>query len=188
MKKLLKIIPLVILLCFTSSYQQGEEVVKEVPAKETLRVGTFDSRAIVVAYVRSEPAKQLLSNHFEKLNKAKEEGDEKLVKELEALGQAYQQVQHQQGFSTASVAEYLEKVKAELPKIAEDAGIDIIVSKWEVMYINPSIEIVDVTSHLVKLFKPDERALKIIEELTKQAPMPLLELLLEIQKEKQNFN
>ena len=158
------------------------------PAEEKLRVGTFDSRAIVVAYVRSEPAKQLLSNHFEKLNKAKEEGDEKLVKELEALGQAYQQVQHQQGFSTASVAEYLEKVKAELPKIAEDAGIDIIVSKWEVMYINPSIEIVDVTSHLVKLFKPDERALKIIEELTKQAPMPLLELLLEIQKEKQNFN
>ena len=183
MKKLLKIIPLVILLCFTSSYQQGEEVVKEVPAKETLRVGTFDSRAIVVAYVRSEPAKQLLSNHFEKLNKAKEEGDEKLVKELEALGQAYQQVQHQQGFSTASVAEYLEKVKAELPKIAEDAGVDIIVSKWEVMYRNPSIEIVDVTSHLVKLFKPDDSALKLIEELLEQAPMPLLDLLIEIRKE-----
>jgi len=183
MKKLLLILPLVFLLCFAFSYQQGEELVKEVPAKETLRVGTFDSRAIAVAYLRSEPVEQLVSNHFEKLNKAKEEGDEKLVKELEALGQAYQQVQHQQGFSTASVAEYLEKVKAELPKIAEDAGVDIIVSKWEVIYRNPSIEIVDVTSHLVKLFNPDERTLEIIEELLEQAPMPLLDLLIEIRKE-----
>jgi len=183
MKKLLKIIPLVFLLCFAFSSQQDEELVKEVLAKETLRVGTYDSRAIVIAYVRSEPVEQLVSNHFEKLNNAKEEGDEKLVKELETLGQAYQQVQHQQGFSIASVAEYLEKVKAELPKIAEDAGVDIIVSKWEVVYRNPSIDIVDVTSHLVKLFKPDERTLKIIEGLTKQAPMPLLDLLIEIRKE-----
>ncbi len=185
MKKLLTIIPLVILLCFTFGYQQGEEVVKEVPAKETLRVGTFDSRAIAVAYLRSEPVKQLVSNHFEKYNKAKEEGDEKLVKELEALAQAYQQVQHQQGFSIASVADILEKVKAELPKIAEDAGVDIIVSKWELVYRNPSIEIVDVTSHLVKLFNPDERTLKmIIEEIPKHAPVPLVELLIEKSKEK----
>ncbi len=155
------------------------------PAKETLRVGTFDSRAIAAAYLRSEPVKQLVNIHFEKLNKAKEEGDEKLVKELEALGQAYQQVQHQQGFSIASVADILEKVKAELPKIAEDAGVDIIVSKWEVVYRNPSIEIVDVTSHLVKLFNPDERTLKMItEDLPKQAPVPLVELLIELSKEK----
>lgn len=183
MKKLFRVIPLVSLLCFTFSYQQGEEVVKEVLAKETLRVGTFDSRAIAIAYLRSEPVKQLVSNHFEKLNKAKEEGDEKLVKELEALGQAYQQVQHQQGFSIASVAEYLEKVRAEFPNLAEDAGVDIIVSKWEVVYRNPSTEIFDVTSHLVKLFNPDEETLKIIEGLTKQAPFPLVELLIEIRKE-----
>jgi len=155
------------------------------PAEEKLRVGTFDSRAIAIAYGRSEPVKQLVSIHFEKYNKAKEEGDEKLVKELEALGQASQQVLHQQGFSTASVADILEKVKAELPKISEDAGVDIIVSKWEVVYRNPSIEIVDVTSHLVKLFNPDETTLKmIIEDLPKQAPLPLVELLIELSKEK----
>ena len=154
------------------------------PAEEKLRVGTYDSRAIAIAYVRSEPVKQLVSNHFEKLNKAKEEGDEKLVKELEALGQAYQQEQHQQGFSIASVADYLEKVKAELPNLAADTGVDIIVSKWELVYRNPSIEIVDVTSHLVKLFNPDDRTLKIVEELLKQAPIPLIDLLKEIRKEK----
>lgn len=71
---------------------------------------------------------------------------------------------HQQAFSITSVASILEKVKAELPKIAEEAGVDIIMSKWEVAYKNPSIEIVDVTSHLVKLFNPDERTLKTVED------------------------
>ena len=154
------------------------------PRQDTLQVGTFDSRAIAIAYGRSEPYNQLVSIHFEKYNKAKEEGDEKLIKELEALAQASQQVIHQQGFSAASVADILEKVKAELPKIAVDAGVDIIVSKWEVVYNNPLIEIVDVTSYLVKLFNPDDITLKIIEDIRKQTSIPLLELLLELKKVK----
>ena len=55
-------------------------------AEETLRVGTFDSRAIALAYGRSEPFNQYVGSLKEKRNKAKEEGNEKLVKELEALG------------------------------------------------------------------------------------------------------
>lgn len=91
---------------------------------------------------------------------------------------------HKRTFSTASVADILEKVKTELPKIAEKAGVDIIVSKWEAVYKNPSIEIVDITSHLVKLFNPDEKTLKTIEDLRKQIPIPLVKLLIELPKEK----
>ena len=36
----------------------------------------------------------------------------------------------------------------------------------------------------VKLFNPDDSTLKMVEELRKQAPLPLLELLLEMRKEK----
>jgi Skp family chaperone for outer membrane proteins len=154
------------------------------PAKETLRVGTFDSRAIATAYGNSEMFKQILSSMFEKYNQAKKEGNEKLIKELEALGPASQQVMHQQGFSIACVADILEKVEAELPKVAQEAGVDIIVSKWEVMFKNPSIETVDITSHLVKLFNPSERGLKWIESLQEQPPIPLIKLLLELPKEK----
>ena len=153
------------------------------PAKETLRVGTFDSRAIAVAYASSEMFGQYLNSMEEKHKKAKE-GDEKLIKELEALMPAYQQVMHQQVFSIASVADILDNVKAELPKIAEEAGVDIIMSKWEVAYKNPSIEIVDVTSHLVKLFNSDEEVLKTVEDLRKQTPIPLVKLLVELPKEK----
>lgn len=154
------------------------------PEKEILRVGTFDSRAIAIAYADSEMFRQELSSMREKYNKAKEEGNEKLIKEFEALGPASQQVMHQQGFSIACVAEILEKVEAELPKIAQEVGVDIIVSKWEVMYKNPSIEIVDVTSQLVKLYNPSERGLKSIEGLLKQPPLPLVKLLIAEKHEK----
>jgi hypothetical protein len=50
-------------------------------------------------------------------------------------------------------------------------------SKWELAYQNPSLEVVDVTSHLVKIFNPDERTLKILDELSKQPPIPLYEAL-----------
>ena len=57
-------------------------------------------------------------------------------------------------------------------------------SKWEVVYKDPSIEIVDVTSHLVMLFNPDETTLKLLEDLREQKPIALLELLLERKKDK----
>ena len=150
------------------------------PAKETLRVGTFDSRAIAHAYGLSEMAKPMVSDMRKKYILSKKEGNEELKIELKAL----QQVMQQQAFSVACVADILEKVESELPKVAKEAGVDIIVSKWEVMFKNPSIEIVDVTSHLVRLFNPGDSGLKEIESLKEQPPVPLLELLLELSKEK----
>ena len=150
------------------------------PAKETLRVGTFDSRVIAHAYAHSEMAKPMMNEMSKKYILAKKEGNEELRIELKAL----QQVMQQQAFSIACVADILEKVEAELPKVAEEAGMDIIVSKWEVMFKDPSVEIVDVTSHLVKLFNPSEGGLKEMESLREQPPVPLLDLLIELSKDK----
>jgi hypothetical protein len=152
------------------------------PTPKKFRVGTFDSRAIAIAYARSELHAPDMKNLRAKYEKAKAEKDEKTIKECEAEGPAQQQILHQQGFSIASVADILEKVKADLPKVAQETGVDLIVSKWEVAHAEPSIEIVDVTANLVKLFKPDERTLKILEELSKQPPVPLLDLLLSPEK------
>jgi hypothetical protein len=148
------------------------------PAEETLRVGIFDSRAIAHAYYLSGIGKQIMSSWVEKLNQAKKEGDDKLIKELQAWGQAIQLATHLQGFSIACVVDMFEKIEAELPKIAKEAGVDIIVSKREIVYKNPSIEIVDVTSDLAKLFNPDESALRIIEDLRTNTPVPLIEVLI----------
>jgi len=147
------------------------------PTPTKVRVGTFDSRAIAIAYARSALFAPVMQGLKDKYEKAKAEKNEKVIKELEAESITQQQLLHLQGFSIGSVADILEKVKDNLPKAAQEAGVDIIVSKWEVAYKNPSIEIVDVTSHLVKLFNPDEQTLKIIEGLSKQPPISLLEAL-----------
>jgi Skp family chaperone for outer membrane proteins len=143
--------------------------------KAKLRVGTFDSRAIAIAYVDTDDFKQALTKMKEEHKKAKAEGDEKKAKELEAKGEAQQQLLHTQGFSTASVGEYLEHVKDKIPAVAKQVGVDVIVSKWDMVYQSPDAEFVDVTDQLVKLFNPNEKMLKIGEELRKHPPISLEE-------------
>lgn len=160
---------------FLGSFIVFSALMASFPAQEKLRVGTFDSRAIAIA--NSRAFGQHVASLKEKYNKAKEEGNETLMKELEATGVSSQQLMHLQGVGKASVADILEKVKEDLPKIAEEAGVDLIVSQWEVWYRNPAVEIVDVTSHLAQLFDPDEITLKMIEEIRKKDPRPLVEIL-----------
>jgi hypothetical protein len=40
-----------------------------------------------------------------------------------------------------------------------------------VVYQNPAAEVVDITDALVKVFEPDERVLKIVQEMKKQSPL-----------------
>jgi hypothetical protein len=152
------------------------------PASKKFRVGVFDSRGVALAYARSELYAPVRRDLKAKYEKAKAENDEKAVKECEAEGPARHQIQMQQVFSIASVADILEAVKADLPDVAREAGVDIIVSKWEVAHKNPSIELIDVTANLVKLFKPDEATLKMLADMDKQPPVSLLELLMNPEK------
>jgi len=152
------------------------------PAPKKFRVGIFDSRGVALAYARSGLSAPVMRDLKAKYEKAKAENDEKTIKECEAEGPARHQVQMQQVFSVASVADILEAVKADLPNVAREAGVDIIVSKWEVVHKDPSIELVDVTANLVKLFKPDEATLKMIGDIDKQPPVSILELLMNPEK------
>jgi len=147
------------------------------PTPAKVRVGAFDSRAVTIAYARSAMFATTTKNWMDRYEKAKAEKNEAVIKECEAWPSNYHQYQMLQSFSLASVADILEKVKDQLPKAAQEAGVDILVSKWELAFQNPSFEIVDVTSYLVKIFKPDEQTLKIIEGLSKQAPISLFEAL-----------
>lgn len=108
--------------------------------------------------------------------KAKEAGDEERVRELEIVGSAQQELMHKQGFSIWQVDNILQKIKGEIPEVAMQADVDIIISKWATVYQRSGVEFIDVTNLMVKLFDPDEQTLKMIEEIQKQAPVPLEEL------------
>ena len=95
----------------------------------------------------------------------------KKIKELEAWGPAQQAKLHKQGFGTAPVQDLLKHIKGDIPKIAKEAGVDIIISKWDVVYQNPSIELVDITNEIVKPFNPSEKTLKSIRSIQTHPPV-----------------
>jgi len=141
-----------------------------------LRVGTFDSRAVAIAHVRSEAFDRHLKAIRAEYEKAKAAGDEKRVKELEAQGPAGQELVHKQSFGTWPVDNILDKIKGKISKIAKQADVDVIVSKWDVVYQRPGVQFVDVTDLMVQPFDPNESTLKVIQEVLKRAPVPHEEL------------
>jgi len=139
---------------------------------EKTRIGTFDSRCIAIAYGRTDFLKNIGDLRKEH-EKAKTEGNEEKVKELEKLGPNLQLIMHQQGFSTGSVINIMEKIKDKLPAIAEKNNIKLILSKWELFYHDESLELVDITDQIVDLFNLDEQSRNIIEEIKKMEPVPI---------------
>jgi len=140
--------------------------------KSKVRIGTFDSRCIAMAYGRTDFLKDIEDLRTQHA-KAKEENNQELIKELEQLGPTKQVLMHQQGFSTGSIINILEKLKEKFPTIAKANNVKLIVSKWEVMFADESLELVDITDQLTALFNPDEATKKIIENIKAMEPVPI---------------
>jgi hypothetical protein len=138
-----------------------------------LRIGTYESRAIAIAFAHSDLLREQHRGMMAELEQAKAANDEKRVAELQSRGKALQHLLHLQGFSTGSVTNIMDRIKDAIPAVAKDAGVLIIVSKWEVLYRDPSIEYVDVTMPLAMKFNPSPRCLKLMEELPKHEPISL---------------
>jgi Skp family chaperone for outer membrane proteins len=141
-----------------------------------LRIGVFDSRAVAIAYARSEPFRKRIDDMKAEHRKATEAGNEERARELATAGPELQDMLHKQGFSTWPVDNILAEIEDAIPDIAEKAGVDVIVSKWNVVYQKPGVELVNITDFMVKPFHPNEDTMKILAEIQKQSPVPLDEL------------
>lgn len=141
-------------------------------AEATAKIGTFDSRVIALAYFRSADYQLVLSEFHKNYQKAKAEQNDSLIQVMEKEGPWTQIRMHLQVFSNAGTANIMSRVAHELPKIAREAGVVMIVSKWEMPYCDATVETVDVTMAIAKLFKPDEQTLKIIGQMKGQDPIP----------------
>ena len=148
-------------------------------AKPAVRIGVYDSRGVAIAYARSAEFRESMTKLRGDYEEAKARGDSAQAKKLEQQGQWTQVRLHQRGFSTAGAGDLLAKVADGLPGVAREAGVVLIVSKWEMPFKNPAVEIVDVTLPIAKLFKPDEETLKGLGEIAGQAPIPFDDLSLD---------
>lgn len=152
--------------------QQSQEKTSE----SKVHIGTYDSRALALAYFRSEAFKRQITEMKAEYEKAKEAGEMERAQELEIQGSALQELMHKQGFSTWPVDNILDKIKGEIPEIAKQANVDVIISRWSITYQRLGVEFTDVTDLMVKSLNPDADTQKMIKEIQKLDPVPLEEL------------
>ncbi len=141
--------------------------------ERAVRVGTFDSRAVAIAYYRSEEFKRAMRELHEQHEDAKSSGDAERAAALESQGREQQELTHKQSFGVWPIGEILKKTEKEIPAIADRAGVDLIVSKWDLVYRRRGVETTDVTESLVARFAPDSETMKIVRDIQTKAPIPI---------------
>ncbi len=147
------------------------------PGPPRPKIGTFDSRAIAIAYANSAEGSQFINGLRAEMAKARESRNDSLVRAVSEKGRVHQVLMHLQGFSVGSVSEILKKHAPEMKEVARAAGVEALVSKFELAYLGNGIDTVDVTLPMVKLFDPSERALVWVADLAHQPPLPMFDIL-----------
>jgi carboxypeptidase C (cathepsin A) len=143
-------------------------------AQSKFRVGTYDSRVVAVAYFNSGYSRNIMQTLKElnvKMQKAKQENDSAMIKQLNFEGPTRQAMLHEKGFGTGSVRFEMMEIKDKIDSLAKAEKIDLVVSKWELNYSNANCEVIDITEKIAALFKPNERVKNILHEILKSEPI-----------------
>ena len=150
----------------------AEEAPPKPEPKSSAVIGTFDSRAIAIVYAASEHQEKYLQGLKVRMEAAKVAKDVKEIKRINEEVSRRQQDFHLMAFGSDSVKVLLAPVADKLPAVAKAAGVDVIVSKWELVHRSPSLKTVDVTMAMAKLFDPDEKRLGFLKDLESREPLP----------------
>jgi len=149
------------------------------PAATKVRLGTYDSRSVALVWGRQPGFRAGMRELLEEYKAADAAGDTSRMRRLDQEGLWRQVRLHQRVFSTAGAADLLAPVRDKLPAIAQEAGVVAIVSKWELPYSDPAVELVDVTAKVVALFAPGVMGAKMAEDIMNEPPKPLDEIRLD---------
>lgn len=146
-------------------------------SSSTLRIGVYDSRAIAIAHGNSSEGREFIMNLMTEMSQAKAEKNDSLMLHIERKAKMYQVLSHLRAFSVGSVVDILEKHKSEVDQVAKEAGVQLIVSKFELVYAGSGVETVDVTLPLALMFKPSEQIMQMISGIAEHEVMPMLDVL-----------
>jgi hypothetical protein len=143
----------------------------------TLRVGIYESRAIALAFGRSELNMSRVRELKQKHRQAEAEGNEEAKVECETLGPRWQELLHRQVFGDAPIPDILAILEPRMAEVREASGVDLIVTG--VVATGDNIEVVDVTQEMMALFDLDEDSIKMANEIKSHPPIPWFEFPLE---------
>lgn len=151
----------------------GTENSQEHRSPATLRVGTYDSRGVALAYGRSKLPDGMLTKvarlrkEHEKASKA---GDQERMAAVAAEAAALQGEIHRKVFSGAPIDDVLALIKKGLPHVARAAKVDLIAG--DILFRRPGVEVVDLTLEMSEHFQPDAKTREMIQDLIKTKPVP----------------
>jgi hypothetical protein len=137
---------------------------------QPVRVGTFHTQSVVVAFYRSPIWAERLKEKKAESEAAKKANDTKKLQELNEWGGASQELAHRQVAGDAPIANIIEALAPAFPEIAKKAQVSIIVQ--DLPYADSSVETVDVTDQLLDWLKADEAVRKIVRELRNSQGAP----------------
>ncbi|MEI6140381.1 MAG: hypothetical protein WCP85_14020 [Mariniphaga sp.] len=164
-------------LILTAIFMANSSFAQNNPTR--MKIGVYDSRVVVFAWSRSNYFKEQMGKIRQHSDSAMKTNDTLKIKEVSIQAMSYQHLLHQMVFSNGSAASILELVKDKLPEVAKQAGVSIVVSKFELNYQDPSIEIVDLTTQVSQLFNPTENIDNMVGNIKKDQPIPLDKLSIE---------
>lgn len=134
---------------------------------DTIRVGVFDTRAVALAYSRSEWSRdKAILDQQHQANDAVDQAGEQKLKTAAAWTRMKLQ---RQVFGRARVDDALAPVLEQLPAIAKAAGVRAITS--DLVFADKTMEQVDITEQLVALYHPDAKTRKIINDMKGKPPL-----------------
>lgn len=145
----------------------------------SLRVGTYDSRSIAVAFAGTDIFKKNMKTHIDTMteayNKAKAQGNTAEMKEIEKEMQEEQDSLHKLAFSTAPVDDILANYKDKLEGLKKEKNLDLLISKWDQEKLRQyhSAQIVDVTVDMIDVINPDSKQRESAIEIQKHKPISL---------------
>ena len=144
---------------------------EKLDSQPKLRIGTYKSYILAVAYYSSDMFKKQMSDIDAQIKQAEADGKAELLKQLNAKGRALQQRAHMQLRGLAPADNILAHMKDALPKIAQASGVEAISGK--VAYHSPAVELLDITDALVGQLNPSEETLKAIKSMMKHHSSPM---------------
>jgi hypothetical protein len=153
----------------------GRAAAPSAPA-EPLVLGTFDSRVLAIAYYRSEAFERSQQQRIAAYERAKAAGDAAATAAIEREMEERQKHVHRQGFSTAPIPELLAQIGDRIPEVARSAGVQAVVCKWDLVWLESCASTVDLSLQLAELFEPDGETRKLLPEVLRQKPVPMDEL------------
>ncbi len=130
------------------------------------RIGTYDGRAVAIAYANSERFADWMKEFRVKHTKAKAAGEDATVKAIETTMERQQETFHGQAFRGENIDDILARIPDHVRRIRSAADV---VRLEQVNLRRPTtIETIDVTDQLVAVFEPDAKARGWIRDIRKK--------------------